>query len=297
MQYRKCSLESIIKEIIKLDSISRKIAGKAVSGCLLVLTASVANSGAMGPVSITETGKIYVGVFGGGGTVNSVDISQFGTAFFSEVTSIGPLAVNAFGSSGSSSTGMVGGHIGFAWPNNVGAHFPVTPALELEGYYMGGVTINGNDITNETASLPEHDFLVTYPLKTGVFLVNAVLNSSNSVFGNFKPYAGVGIGSALVSTSGATSLQLRPLEPGINHYDGDPNDTAFAFAAQPKVGVRYEFNSHASVFIEYRYLYLSQTNYTFGSTQAHGHVPTSPWLVRIKPQSYNMGTVGIEFDV
>lgn len=273
----------------------RKMASKIVSGCLLLST-SVAYSGAMGPALIISPGNIYVGVFGGGGEVSGGDISQYGTAFYLEAAG-GPLAVNAFGTSKSSSTGMIGGHIGFAWQNIMGVHLPITPAIELEGYYMGGAEITGHDISNDTTRLPEHDFLVSYPLKTGVFLVNAVLNASNSIFGNFRPYVGIGIGSAVVAVSGASATQLRPAEPGVNHYNANTDDTAVAFAAQPKVGVYFDLSPHTSIFVEYRFLYLSHTNYTFGSTVAVGHVATAPWLVSIKPQHYNMGTVGIDFDL
>lgn len=281
---------------MKLDKIVRKLAGKAVSGCLLALSASVAYSGAMGAESINSPGKVYVGVFGGGGAVNSTDISQFGTAYYLELAG-GPLAVNAFGTAESSSMGMVGGHIGYAWGNNMGLHLPITPAVELEGYYMGGAQLEAHDFSNDTARLPEHDFLVTYPLKTGVFLVNAVLNANDSVFGRFRPYVGVGIGSAVVSISGATATQLSPPEPGINHYNADPNDKAVTFAAQPKIGVHVDLSPRTRVFAEYRYLYLSQTSYTFGSTVVSGHVATSPWQVSINPQHYNMGTIGIDFDL
>ncbi len=281
---------------MKLDRIIKKMAGKAVSGCLLALSASIAYSGAMGPESINSQDKIYVGVFGGGGAITSGDIRQSGTAFYFEDVG-GPLAVNAFGTGESSSMGMVGGHIGYAWLNNIGRYFPVTPAAELEGYYIGGANIEGHEIGNDTTRLSEHDFFVNYPLETGVFLVNAVLNANNSVFGKFKPYVGVGIGSAVVSISNATATQTSPAEPGVNHYNSETSDKAVAFAAQPKVGVHFDLNPHTSVFAEYRFLYLSQTNYTFGSTVVPGHVATSPWLVSIKPQYYNMGTVGIDFDL
>jgi hypothetical protein len=273
----------------------KKKTGKVVSGCLLALSVSVAYCGDMGPEPVSVA-KSYVGVFGGGGAVTSNGITQSGTAFYFEAAG-GPLAVNAFGPSNSSSTGVFGGHIGFEWLNNMGMYLPGTMAAELEGYYMGGAKIAGHDLSNDTTRLPEHHFLVTYPLKTGVFLVNAVLNANNSLFGMFRPYVGMGAGSAVVSISGATAIQLSPAEPGINHYNSNPNDTALTFAAQPKVGVHFDLTPHASVFAEYRFLYLSRTNYTFGSTVAPGHVATSPWLVSIKSQNYNMGTVGIDFDL
>lgn len=279
-----------------MDKLNRKLLSKVVSGCLLALSATIAYSGAMGPAAVEPAGKIYLGAFGGAGGLTSTYISQFGTAFLFEADG-GPLAVNSFGKSDSSSMGMVGGHIGFAWPNTIGMHIPVTPAIELEGYYMGGADIEGHDFSNDTTRIEEHDFLVHYPVKTGVFLVNAILNANNSLFGYFKPYAGVGIGSALVSISKASAVQLSPAEPGLNHYNADPNDKDVALAVQPKVGLRFDFSPNTSLFAEYRFLYLSETNYTFGSTMAPGHAATAPWLVKIDHQYYNMGTVGINFDV
>ncbi|WP_298624089.1 hypothetical protein [uncultured Legionella sp.] len=279
---------------MKLERTGKKIAYKAISGCLLALSASAAFSGTMGP-AVVAPGKIYVGVFGGGGGLSSADISQYGTAFFTEAAG-GPLAVNSFGTSDSTTFGMVGGHIGYEWTNVIGMHMPVTPAVELEGYYIGGATLEGHEINNDTTRLTEHDFLVHYPLKSGVFLVNAVLNANDSLFGNFKPYVGVGIGSAIVSISDASSLQTSPPEIGVNHYS-ETSDKSLAFAAQPKIGFRFDFGSSTSVFAEYRFLYLSETSYTFGSTRSPGHAATAPWEVKIKPQYYNMGTVGINFDL
>lgn len=276
-----------------MNKIKKTRTNQTISGFLLALAASTGYTGTMGPV-VNSSGTIYLGIFGGGGSLSGDDTSLTGTAFFPEATG-GPLAVDAFGKSKSSSTGMVGGHIGFAWANTIGIHVPVTPAVELEGYYMGGAKVQGEDINNNTTRLAEHDFLVSYPLKTGVFLINAVLNSNNS--GSFKPYIGLGIGSAILSISGANATQISPSEPNLNHFNSDPNDKAIAFAAQPKIGISYNLNSNASIFAEYRFLYLSETNYTFGSTVVDTHVATAPWLVKMKPQYYNMGTVGVNFDL
>ena len=124
----------------------------------------------------------------------------------------------------------------------------------MEGYYLGGVTIKGDDINNDTDRLAEHDFFVSYPMRTGVYLVNAVLNINNSDFSKFNSYIGVGIGSAVVSIYNANSTQTSPYEPGVNHYNSDPNDTTVTFAAQPKIGLRWNFNQNTSMFAEYRFL-------------------------------------------
>lgn len=277
-----------------MERVVGKTTLKAVAGCVLALSASAAFSGTMGPAAVSA-GRVYLGIFGGGGAVTGPDMRQSATAFFIEQQG-GPLAVDGIGSSRSSSTGMIGGQIGYAW-NSMGSYFPITPAVELEGYYMGGAELKGHEISNDTVRLDEHDFLVTLPLKTGVFLVNAVLNSDNPAFGRFRPYIGVGIGSAVQSVSGARSIQVSPPEPGVNHFSAHTSDSDVAFAAQPKIGVHFDLNPRTNLFLEYRYLYLSSTHYTFGSTVAAGHAATSPWLATVKSQSYNMGTIGVQFDL
>ncbi len=210
------------------------------------------------------------------------------------------MAVNAFGkSSGGNSAWVVGGHVGYEWPTRVLNYFnskwSFSPATELEGYYLGGVTLSGHDINNNTDRLDEHDFLVSYPMQTSVFLINAILNINNAEFSKFHPYVGVGIGSAIVSISGANSTQTSPFEAGINHYNSDSSDTVTAFAAQPKIGVQWNLNQNTSVFAEYRFLYLAATGHTFGSTVYPTHVATSNWDVKIGAQKYNIGTVGVRF--
>lgn len=37
----------------------------------------------------------------------------------------------------------------------------ITPAVELEGYYLGKSRFTGHDLNNDTTRLPEHDFLVS----------------------------------------------------------------------------------------------------------------------------------------
>lgn len=278
---------------MKLDKVGKKTAIKAVAGCVLALSTSLTYCGTMGPAT-NPSNKVYVGAFGGGALISRMGVTQSGTAFFLEANG-GPLAVNAFGSTNSDSTGILGGHIGFAWPNAVGARLPLTPAVELEGYCIGRTALHARDLSNQTERLPEHDFFVTYPLKTGVFLVNAVVSADDSL-GRASPYVGIGIGSAVLSVSGAISTQVNPSEIGVNHYNSETNDRAVAFAAQPKAGVSFDFG-RTSIFVEYRFLYLSQTNYTFGSTVYPTHVATSPWLVKIKPQHYNMATIGVDFDL
>ena len=68
-----------------------------------------------GPAVLPAFGRgAYVGVFGGGGSRSSTNVSQFGTAFFVEATG-GPMAINATGQTGSGSVGFGGAHLGYEW--------------------------------------------------------------------------------------------------------------------------------------------------------------------------------------
>ncbi|MCX7117927.1 MAG: acyloxyacyl hydrolase [Legionellales bacterium] len=279
----------------------------SIACILLISSVSVGYAGTMGAAPVAPLDAYYIGVFGGGGAVMSGSVHQQGTALYpygpgsGYIGNKGPLAVNAIGTFNSSSAWLVGGHVGYRWParlsNDMNSNWTFAPATELEGYYIGGANIYGDDLNNATARLVEHDFHVTYPLQTGVVLANAVLNANHSALGRFHPYVGVGVGLAVVSISGANSTQKSPPEPGINHYNSDPNDVGTTFAAQPKIGVSFDLSQHTSMFVEYRFLYLAASNYTFGSTSYPTHVATTNWDVKIGSQYYNMGSVGFQFDL
>lgn len=255
-------------------------------------------AGTMGPSVLSGPGKIYVGVFGGAGAADKVSIKQFGTAFFPEIVG-GPLAVNAFGRVNSSTVGLVGGHVGYQWSeiNLFNAQSGISPATELEGYYLGKGTFTGHEINNNTARLPEHDFLVTYPVNTGVFLINAVANINLANQSIFHPYVGAGIGAGVLSISDADSLQVSPLEADINHYNSNRNSSDATFAAQVKAGLSAHITANIDIFGEYRWLYLASSNYTFGSTVYPTHAETSSWLVKFGSQNYNLGSVGLRYSV
>jgi predicted porin len=74
--------------------------------------------------------------------------------------------------------------------------------------------------------------------------------------------------------------------------DGDAT-----FAGQVKVGASYSLNPHFSLFAEYRWLYVSDSSFTFGSTVAPLHAATSAWRVELGSHDYNMGAVGLRYTV
>lgn len=273
----------------------KDVNGFAFLGALsLTLVSASVSAGSMG-TALPEPGPWYLGVFGGAGSATSEDTSQHGTAF---LTTGGPLAVNAYGQADSNTAGIGGAHLGYKWRSfdNSGSKWALTPALELEGYYLG-LTQNGIDLDNNTVRLDEHEFAVSYPMDNGVFLLNGVLNFNNLGWGSVTPYMGGGLGAAIISISGAESTQVAPAEPGVNHYNSDTNASDWTFAAQYKVGLNFNISPQASIFAEYRFLYLSPTSYTFGSTQYPTHAPTTNWNVQLDSMYYNMGTIGIHYDV
>lgn len=268
----------------------------STAGILLSLMNVEAQAGTMGPIEQVVPGRVYVGVFGGAGASTRTDISLYGTAFFTEAEG-GPLAVNAFGRSDSRHAGFVGGQIGYLWPeiiNWFGSTWSLSPAVELEGYYLGKDSFTGHDLNNDTTRLPEHDFLVTYPMHAGVFLGNAILNF-NPAQSIWHPYVGAGIGGAVISISNAGATQVSPPEVGVNHFNSNPHDKVSTFAGQIKAGLNFDVSKNASVFVEYRGLYVGDTDYTFGSTVYPGHAPTSSWRVNLDSQYYNMGAIGVHY--
>ncbi|PJD92774.1 MAG: hypothetical protein CK424_04115 [Legionella sp.] len=265
-------------------------------GILLALSGSELQAGTIDSAQGEIIEKVYFSIFGGGGVSNQVNIGQYGTAFFIEAEN-GPLAINASGQASTRNARLFGGHIGYQWRdvvlNSFNRQANMSSAIELEGYYLAKSSLSGHDINNDVTRPIESDFLVTYPMSTGIFLANTLLNFNWAHYDKWHLYVGAGIGAALISISQAESLQMAPLEADVNHYSGNPNDTIATFAAQTKVGLNFAISEHLSLFAEYRWLYIADSNYTFGSTVYPTHVATSTWNVNLGSQDYNMGVGGI----
>lgn len=240
---------------------------------------------------------LYMSVYGGGGSMMSgVDLTQLATALY-DTDHGGPIAVDAKGSSKSSGFWLVGANIGYNWFTKPLSQtgFNISPSIELEGFYIGQHTITGSHQNNKYSRLPEHIFKITLPIDIGVALVNMVFDFNHKNCPKLHGYLGLGWGAAITSISNGKAYQTTPPEAGINHFSGDPNDSGLAFAAQPKIGLSFDCNSRISLFGEYRFLYLSDTDYQFGSTIASGHVETTNWLLKVGPQLFNIGIFGIRF--
>jgi opacity protein-like surface antigen len=255
--------------------------------------------------SLQPLSGFYIGGFGGWGSSNDFQIRQSGIALFSTTLhqkGIGglsdPLAIDAVGDSDHLSIGFGGIHVGYEWAMSLynDTTWNIIPAIELEGIYFRKTAETQLDNSSFTA-LAEHDFDDKFPFKTGVVLVNGIFELNCLRMQMLHPYIGVGLGAAVIAIKHADSLQVSPPEPGVNHFNSDQDSQDWTFAAQAKVGLRYAFSDHLRMFAEYRFIYLGNTEYTFGSTQYPTHVPTTSWKVDFHNMYYSAGALGIEYTV
>ncbi len=267
---------------------SRWVQNSLIAASILSCTALTAQD--QQPKNDSEIMGIYFGGFGGWIFPYDLTVTQVGTAFFPE-SSGGPLDVAAKGKAHGRTKGFGGLHIGYEWMNKISSGFRLAPALELEGNYFAN-TAKKADVINPTTRLEAHEFIDTLPMRVGTLLANGILEFNNDYI---SPYIGFGVGVGFVSIHGANSLQVDPLEEGVNHFNSNTNDFNTLFTTQAKAGLRYRFLKHYRVSAEYRFIYLTSSDFTFGSANYPDHVPTSPWTVRLNGMSYNAVTLGIDF--
>ena len=189
--------------------------------------------------------------------------------------------------------GFVGLHVGYEWLHRQPSYRQLTHAVELEGFYES-TTKKANNLINPTDRLPEHQFKDKFPINMGVALVNWNLIWNNRRLHGFCPYFGLGMGAALLSIYHAQATQVAPPEVGVNHFNSDRHAATCVFAAQIKAGARYDVAKYFRLFAEYRFLYLSPSNYTFGSVRYPGHVASSPWTVDFESICNNMFALGFD---
>lgn len=239
--------------------------------------------------------RLYIGAFGGGIYSTNDKITQYGTAFFTEAAG-GPLSVIAEGHLNKTSSWFGGAQIGYEWSKPRCSGWSLATAGELEGFYFRHKR-SGHLINQTVIGLPEHDFSDSFQMRSTVILANAVVSINNDWLFGLTPYVGGGLGAARISLHNADSLQVEPLESGINHFNSNRHDSSWAFAAQAKAGLRFNFCQLFHIFAEYRYLYVDAAHFILGATNYTAHVPTSPWNVRIKNVHYNAFAVGVQFDL
>jgi opacity protein-like surface antigen len=232
----------------------------------------------------------YGGFLVGGGVSTNDPIVQTGTAFPAPP----PLPVWAIGEAQNRAGFMAGIHFGYEWSGRqIGCdpRWAILPALEFEGYYLGTQQVGFLNNLDSTNRLPEHLFDYRAPLNIGVLMPNFLVTLHTPF--KIHPYAGFGVGTAIVSNSGATSLQLAPPEPGINHFNSNPNVTAWAPAATCRAGLRFDLGNSWYLFAEYKFLAIGATDYTFGPTVYSTHPPTTAWSVHYGTMFEHLGVLGL----
>lgn len=241
----------------------------------------------------TNTQGPYVGVFGGVGAAIGTSLQQKGGVYLRPPATSPVLPILAKGSTGSSnSVGLGGAHLGYEWkPLNLGSNWALKPAAEFEGMYIGKHSPTGKMPVRPQALGMQY---VNVPTTAGVFLANAVFTFDTPYSKKVFPYVGVGAGVAVVSIKGSSSD--NPSEPGINHFNSDPDASDTALALQFKAGLKGEVAKNLFLFAEYRYLSIDSTRYTFGATDYPGlHLPTKEWDVRMGRKSFNLFVAGLQY--
>ncbi len=235
----------------------------------------------------------YIGLFGGFGKSDSTSLRQQGEVFLAPPHQHPRLPIDADGRTGSSDLAFGGGHVGYEWDRwQLGSGWRLRPAAEFEGMYLGTNTPTGEMPVTPAFLGTQY---VTIPMTAGVFLANAVFTIQTPYSEKVVPYVGAGIGVAVISIEGSDSA--NPGEPGINHFNSDPDASDSAFAVQLKAGVKIEIHPKVSLFLEYRYLSVDSTNYTFGATDYPWdvHLPTTSWDVDLGRMDYNLFLAGLQY--
>lgn len=261
-----------------------------IAGLALVAANSLSLAGVSSAADVSGMVGIYVGAFGGVGILDETSMQQVGTV----ITPIGfpDINVDARGSADTVVAPIVGVQLGYEFNqwSIATSGWSVGMAAELEGFYLAAKPKGDLDIDPQALGT-QYDSL---PLEVGAVLANAVFNLRTPYSEAITPYAGVGAGYGAVFIDDSNST--NPSEPGINHFNSEPDASSGGLALQAKIGIRAEVASNWSVFTEYRHIYIAPTNYTFGRTDYPGeHPPTTKWNVDLGQQDYNLWVSGVSY--
>ena len=257
-----------------------------LASIITFLLASVSSA-----ADISDSRSLYIGAFGGVGSFGEVSMQQVGTVItqppFPDIN------VDARGSADSVVAPIVGVQLGYElkkWDVSTSG-WSIGMAAEVEGLYLtvepeGALDIDPYLLGTQYVSLP---------LNGGAVLVNAVFSLRTPHSEAITPYVGLGAGYGAVFIDGSNST--NPSEPGINHFNSEPDASSGGLALQAKIGVRALISSSWSVFTEFRHIYIGSTEYTFGETDYPGeHLPTTKWNVDLGEQNYNLWVSGLSYN-
>ncbi len=250
-------------------------------------------SGSSSQKQTENTGAFYAGAFGGGGGFSVSNFTQ-STTKYSPPSQGGAIHVSAYGGGKTAGVGMVGVKLGYLWPewesqsSKRNSLLNVRLAAEFEGYYLG--TKISRYLNTGYAT-----FISTYPINGGTLLGSFVCNFPKNGDLGLSLFLGAAAGTSVLTSYSATSYQIAPEEPGINHFNTKPTASAWTFAAQGKLGLSFDLLDQLKLTGEYRFLYLTPAKFTFGSTNYPNHPQTSSWTVKFGNMFVNMGDIGLTY--
>lgn len=261
-----------------------------ITKLLLASTTNLVLASVASAAGILDSSSTYAGTFGGVGHLHEVSMQQVGTVItphpFPDIN------VDARGSADRVVAPVVGVQLGHelqTW-DVYASGWSIGMAAEIEGLYLtadpeGELDIEPYLLGTQFVSLPTH---------VGAVLLNAVFSLRTPQSGAITPYAGVGAGYGAVFIDGSDST--NPSEPGINHFNSEPDASSGGLALQAKIGIKAGISSSWSVFAEYRHIYIGATDYTFGDTDYPGqHLPTTKWNVDLGEQNYDFVVCGVSY--
>lgn len=238
-----------------------------------------------------DTGQgFYVGLTGGWGTTASTRLRQRGAVLLDHAR----LPIDADGSTGSHThVSALGLQLGHAWRSRAlgETSWQWQPAVELEGLRIGKHAPVGTMPVRPRFLGTQY---VTIPMTSTAIMAGTVVTLRSPYSQRLLPYLGLGAGIARTSIEGSDSA--NPSEPGINHFNSDPDASDSAFALQARVGVSGEVHERLTLFAEYRHLSIAATRYRFGATDYPGeHPPTEEWDVDLGRQKFDLLLLGLRY--
>jgi opacity protein-like surface antigen len=270
----------------------------------------------------------YGSVFGGPAWTGAHDLSQSGAAHLRGAHALPgykdvDLVVDVGGREKMSRSLLSGAQIGYRF------HLPesrVVPAVELEGLHFGpearahlanheadtvahlgtGAGQAGRDdptsLVQHKYAAGEHRFFNRMRMDVGVAMLSGVLAYRTSSMP--EPYIGLGAGLAHVAARRAVSHQTNPSGPVertpdtgevMNHFNSQDRASDTAWAWQAKAGLIMPLGPHLSAFVEYRWVHVGATSFTFGGTRYPGHAPTDAWRVARHAMKTQSGLAGLRY--
>lgn len=294
--------------------------------CALAISLAMASGTA---AAETRPGNGFYGaLFGGVAWGTTHDVTQRGVAHVRGAHALPgmkdfDLRVATQGRAKQRRSKMFGGHVGYRFDLPTSR---ISPAVEIEGMRLAprqdadlfnpkatGVANIGaspdHDVLDDPTAVATkkygpglHRFATSMRTDVDMLMLNAVFTYRTN--GWFEPYAGVGVGLALVEARRAVSHQTNPSGPievtpdtgeRVNHFNSKDHDKDFAVAWQAKVGLRAALTEHVSAFVEYRLIHVGATDFTFGSTQYTGHASTDHWRVKHTAMRTSTGLIGVQY--